>query len=210
MINTSILKKVVMALTGLAWFGFLITHLLANLQIYQGAETFNAYPEKLRQFGFLLWVAEAGLVLFLVAHVWSGLKAVGENRKARKKRYAVRSTFGRATFASRTMPIGGLILLIFIVLHVYTFKFGDWGRPNGLWGLVVETFKNPVVVAWYVLGCLALGLHLSHGLGSSLQTLGVGRPVWRVRLKRAGFVVGWLMAGGFMSLPLWSFLVPSP
>jgi succinate dehydrogenase / fumarate reductase cytochrome b subunit len=210
LLRASIIKKVVMAITGLAWFGFLITHLSANLLIYQGAETFNAYPVALRKFGFLLYVAEAGLVLLLVGHIWAAIKVTVENRRARGTGYAVRATNGKATFASRTMVYGGLLLLVFLVIHIKTFKFGDWDRANGLWGLVVETFKNPLYTGWYVLAMLALGLHLSHGLASSMQTFGFGRPIWRKRFHVLGFVIGWLMAGGFASLPIWCYLVPQP
>jgi succinate dehydrogenase / fumarate reductase, cytochrome b subunit len=208
--RTSIIKKVVMALTGLGWFGFLITHLSGNLLIYQGAETFNAYPAALRKFGFLLYIAEAGLVVLLLGHVVAALKVTLENRRARGQAYAVRATNGRATFASRTMALGGVLLLLFIVIHIRTFKFGDWTQANGLWGLVVSTYKNPLMVGWYVFAMILLGLHLSHGLASSLQTLGLGKPVWRARFRTVGFIVGWLMAGGFMSLPIWCYLVPQP
>src|SRR5262245_32625627 len=98
MIRASIIKKVVMAITGLAWFGFLITHLSANFLIYQGAETFNEYPVSLRKFGFLLWVAEGGLVVLLLGHIWGALSTTYENRRARGQTYAVRATGGRATF----------------------------------------------------------------------------------------------------------------
>jgi succinate dehydrogenase / fumarate reductase, cytochrome b subunit len=209
-IRTSIIKKVVMAITGLAWFGFLITHLSANFLIYQGAESFNAYPEALRKFGFLLYVAEAGLVLLLAGHVIAALRVTFENRRARGTGYAVRKTNGRATLASRTMAIGGVILLVFLVLHIRTFKFGDWTQAHGLWGLVVTTYKNPLMAAWYVLAMIVLGLHLSHGLASSLQTLGFGKPIWRERFHWIGFVTGWLMAGGFMSFPIWCYFVPQP
>jgi len=210
LLRASIIKKVVMAITGLAWFGFLITHLAANLLIYQGSDTFNAYPEQLRKFGFLLYVAEAGLVVLLAGHVFAAIKTTAENKRARGAPYAVRSTNGRATFASRTMVFGGLLLLVFLVLHIKTFKFGDWSGPNGLWGLVVETYKSPLIVAWYVLALIALGLHLSHGLASSMQTLGLGSPIWRRRFALIGFLAGWLMAGGFMSLPIWCYFIPQP
>ncbi len=210
MFRASIIKKVVMAITGLAWFGFLITHLSANFLIYQGAESFNAYPVALRKFGFLLYVAEAGLVVLLLGHVAMAIRTTIENRRARPRPYAVKSTNGRATFASRTMVYGGLLLLVFIVLHIRTFKFGNWDQANGLWGLVVETFKNPLITGWYVVAMLALGLHLSHGLASAMQTFGLNRPIWRARFRAIGFVVGWMMAGGFMSLPIWCYLVPHP
>jgi succinate dehydrogenase / fumarate reductase, cytochrome b subunit len=203
---TSILKKVAMALTGLALFGFLITHLAANLLIIKDAGEFNAYPEKLRAFGPLLWVAEAGLVAFFVIHAYSGIRVAIENRRARAQRYQVNKTAGEATFASRTMVIGGLILLIFLPLHVWMFKFGDWSGPMGLWGLVIDTFQNPLMVLWYEIAMLTLGFHLSHGLSSAMQTLGAQKPTWRPRLKRVGFGVGWLLAIGFAILPIWSYV----
>jgi succinate dehydrogenase / fumarate reductase cytochrome b subunit len=211
MIASSILKKVVMAVTGLAWFGFLVSHLSANLLIYQGAEAFNAYPVMLRKLGALLYVAEAGLVLLLLGHVFSAIRVTLENRRARPRGYDVRKTGGRSTLASRTMAIGGLILVVYIPAHVWWFKFyKSWDVPNGLWGVCVETFKNPAIVGWYLVALAALGLHLSHGLASAFQTLGLGKVMWRERLRKVGYVVGWAMAGGFASLPIWMYLVPKP
>lgn len=203
---SSILMKVLMALTGLAWVGFLVSHLAANLVMYAGPEQFNAYPEALRKFGVLLWVAEAGLVLLLATHVFSAIKLTMLNREARPTNYDSKSTLGRATLASRTMIVGGLILLVFLVLHIFTFKFGDWTGQGGLWGLVMRTFENPLIVAWYVLAMLALGLHLSHGVGSAFQTLGVFKPTWRKMLWKIGYGFGWAIALGFATIPIWAFM----
>jgi succinate dehydrogenase / fumarate reductase cytochrome b subunit len=133
-----------------------------------------------------------------------------ENRRARPVDYHAKATAGGATLASRTMAIGGVVLAFFVITHVKMFKYGDQSNAEGLWGLVVHTFHNPLVVAWYLLAMGALGLHLSHGFSSAFQTLGAGKPAWRTNLRRAGFALGWLIAIGFMSFPVWSFLHNDP
>jgi succinate dehydrogenase / fumarate reductase, cytochrome b subunit len=201
---TSILKKVAMAITGLGLFVFLIAHLSGNLLILMGPEAFNAYPVKLRELGPLLYAAEAGLAAFFVLHIYSGIRVTLENRKARPERYEVANTAGEATLASRSMAIGGVLLAVFLIIHLKMFKFSSWDVPNGLWGLVVDTFGNPLWVAFYELAMIALGLHLSHGFSSAFQTLGALKPRWRPRMRQVGFALGWALAIGFMILPIWS------
>lgn len=202
----SILKKFVMAITGLLWFGFLVAHLTGNFLLMKGEESFNAYAKLLESTGALLYAAEVALIVFLVSHIYSGIQTAVENRSARPRDYEVKKTNGRATVFSRSMLVGGVIMAVFIVTHVASFKFGDHGGEGGLHGLVMRSFANPLTVAWYVLAMIAIGMHLSHGLGSAFQTLGVSRTAWRVRLRNAGLVFGWLVAGGFVSLPIWAFL----
>lgn len=203
---TSILKKTLMALTGLAWFGFLIGHLTGNFLLFSGAEAFNEYAHFLESTGAILYLAEIGLVVFLATHIYSGIKVSLENRNARPSEYEVKTTNGQATVFSRSMLVGGVIMAIFIVTHIFTFKFGTRHPEEGLYGLVMESFQNPLTVAWYVLAMLALGMHLSHGLGSAFQTLGLSKSEWRERLRGAGMVFGWVIAGGFLSLPIWAFV----
>lgn len=206
MLLISIVKKTAMALTGLAWFVFLIGHLTGNFLLFKGESAFNAYAEFLEGTGALLYLAEVGLVVFLVAHIYSGIRVSMENRRARPFEYEIRKTNGKATVYSRSMLIGGVIIAVFIVLHVLTFKFGDHHGEGGLYGLVIRTFQNPLTVAWYGLAMVAIGMHLSHGFGSAFQTLGVAKTAWRGRLRIAGVVFGWLIAGGFMVLPIWAFI----
>lgn len=203
---TSILKKVGMAVTGLALFGFLIAHLTGNFLLMKGPQAFNDYSAFLHNTGVLLLLAEAGLVVFFLVHVVSGLRVTLENKKARTAQYAVKKTAGEATVFSRTMSVGGLIILIFVPVHVWMFKFGDASAAGGLWGLVMQEFSKPMTVAWYVVAMLAIGMHLSHGIGSAFQTLGILKPTWRPKLKFAGLAVGWAIALGFASLPLWAFM----
>lgn len=195
-----------MALTGLAWFGFLVGHLTGNFLLFAGAEEFNAYAKFLESTGGLLYAAEIGLIVFLATHIYSGIRVSMENRQARPRDYEVKTTNGQATVFSRSMLVGGVILAVFIVTHVATFKFGDHGGEDGLYGLVMRSFQNPLTVAWYVLSMMAVGMHLSHGLGSAFQTLGVAKATWRERLRTTGVVLGWVVAGGFMSLPIWAFV----
>lgn len=203
---TSILKKAGMAITGLALFGFTIGHLAGNLLIFKGAEGFNAYAQGLANLGALLYAAEVGLIIFFVVHAYSGIRVSIENRKARSAKYIAKTTAGQATLASRTMAVSGVLLAIFIVLHVRMFKYGDHTGEGGLWGLVIRTFQDPLMVAWYTVAMVALGLHLSHGIASALQTLGALKIGWREPLKKIGLGIGWAIALGFASLPIWSYI----
>src|SRR5688572_27486845 len=130
---TSILKKVAMAITGLGLFVFVVMHLAGNLLIFVSPEAFNGYSAKLHDLGPLLWVTEAGLLLFFVVHAASGIRVAIENRRARQRGYEVKKTAGEATLASRSMVPGGIILAIFLVLHIRMFKFGDIEGAGGLW-----------------------------------------------------------------------------
>ena len=204
----TIVPKILMSLTGLAWLGFVVGHLTGNFLLFSGPTKFDAYAKFLEDTGGLLILAEVGLIVFLATHIYSAFRLSGGNSAARPQRYAVQTTRGRATFASRTMLVGGIVLLVFIVTHVYMFKFGKTamaGDTRLLHALVIQSFKNPLVVTWYVLAMLALGLHLSHGFGSAFQTLGILNQAWRERLKLAGTVFGWVIAAGFISMPVWAF-----
>lgn len=200
----SILKKVTMAITGLLWAGFLVSHVSGNFLLYKGPEAFNGYSEMLHKLGGLLYLAEAGLVAFLALHIVSGIQLTLRNRAARPQPYGAARTNGKATLFSRSMIVGGLLIAIFIPLHVASFKYGDMSGPDGLYGLVVRSFgENKAMAAWYVLVMIAVGMHLAHGLGSAFQTLGVGNAERRTLLRKAGLAVGWAIALGFMSMPIY-------
>jgi succinate dehydrogenase / fumarate reductase cytochrome b subunit len=102
------------------------------------------------------------------------------------------------------MWYGGVILLLFLIMHVWMFKFGNQTGEHGLWGLVVRSFKNPWITAAYIFAMLPLGLHLSHGFTSALQSLGTLPPRWRVGIRKIGVIIGWLLAVGYILLPLWA------
>lgn len=203
----SIMKKALMALTGLCWFVYVLLHLLGNLLLWAGPEKYNEYAHALVS-NPLLIPAEIVLVVTLLAHVVTAFRVTNENNAARPQPYAMKAaSSGSSTLASRTMWYGGVILFIFIILHVWMFKYGDQSGVHGLWGLVVRSFKNPLVSLGYIIAMVALGFHLSHGFASALQTLGALLPHWRAYLRTGGQILGWLIAVGFILLPLWALFI---
>lgn len=202
---TSILKKTLMAVTGLVWFLFIIGHLLGNLLITVGPETYNAYAKALVS-NPLIYPAEILLLVFLVVHAFSAWRVTNENNQARPDRYMVKAaSTGSSTFASRTMWYGGVILLLFLIIHLWMFKFGDYEGEHGLWGLVVRSFHNPLISIGYIIAMIPLGMHLSHGFSSALQTLSAIQPQWYKGFKQAGQALGWLLAIGYILLPIWAW-----
>ncbi len=200
----SILKKVIMAVTGLAWFLYVILHLLGNLLLWAGPEMYNEYAHALVS-NPLIYPAEVGLVVFLLVHVVSAWRVTNENNAARPEPYVMKAaSTGNSSFASRTMWYGGAILLLFIIIHVWMFKFGDQSGTHGLWGLVVRSFKNPWITLAYIFVMFPLGLHLSHGFASALQTLSALQPRWHGALRQAGKILGWVLAIGYILLPIWA------
>lgn len=202
---TSILKKTLMAATGLVWFLFIIGHLLGNLLLMVGPETYNHYAEALVS-NPLIYPAEVLLLLFLGVHVFSAWRVTNENNQARPQPYLVKAaSTGSSTLASRTMWYGGVILLLFLIIHLIMFKFGDHGGEKGLWGLVVRSFHNPLIAIGYIIAMIPLGLHLSHGFSSALQTLSAIQPQWYNGFRQAGRALGWLLAIGYIILPIWAW-----
>jgi len=209
--GSTIFRKTVMALTGLALLGFLFTHLAGNLQLFAGAGTFNQYAGALEKMPMLIFPAEILLLIFFVVHIIAAIQVTLLNKSARPQNYDVRHTAGESTLASRTMMITGLIVLAFVIWHVWSFKFGvrpaDTAAPEGsLWLLVITEFQKPIVAALYVLCMIALGFHLSHGIASAFQTLGLLHIGWRSPAKKVGYAIGWLVAIGFAVLPIWGNL----
>lgn len=194
-----------MALTGLAWVGFLVGHLSGNLLMFKSKDAFNAYASGLHQLGPVLWLVEAGLVAILAIHVGAALRSIMRNKGARPRGYELSRTNGKATLFSRTMAIGGVVMLVFIVTHVFWFRV--LGDPAAMYERVVTSFKNPLIAGWYVLAMVFVGLHVAHGFGSAFQTLGAFKPEWRDRLRKAGVALGALVSLGFMSFPIWAFLM---
>jgi succinate dehydrogenase / fumarate reductase cytochrome b subunit len=205
-LGSSIGRKVIMAATGVVLFGFVIGHLVGNLQVYQGPEKLNAYAETLRHFPALLWAARIGLLLAVGLHIWSAYSLTRSNRAARARGYQ-RWEAHSSTYASRTMRWSGVIVLLFVVYHLLHFTFGArFVHPSFVPGDVyhnfVSGFQNPLVSLFYILAMLALGLHLYHGAWSILQTVGVSHPVLdRVRYGLAAAVTALIVLGN-ISMPV--------
>jgi succinate dehydrogenase cytochrome b subunit len=207
-LRSSLGLKIVMALTGVILFGFVIGHMLGNLQVYLGPEAFNAYAASLRALGHgtLLWVARGGLLIAVALHIWSAWRLTVMNNAARAVGY--REVERReSSYASRTMRWSGVILLLFIVYHLMHFTFGVHAvHPYFVHGDAyhnfVTGFQSPLVSGFYVLAMLALGLHLYHGAWSFMQTLGLSHPRYNnLRYAFAGFITLVILAGN-ISFPV--------
>ena len=211
-------RKIVMGLTGLLWFGFLLTHLAANLLLLVPDEgkAFNLYAHGLAQLGPLLYLAELGLLGALGLHVFTAARLQIGKRLARTQRYAVSASAGgpsRLGVASLSMAYTGLLLLAFLVVHLKGFKFGpetmvsyDGLEVRDLKFLVVQTYQDPLWVAGYMGVMVVLGIHLRHGLWSAAQSLGVSHPRWAPLLERTGSGAAVLMALGFFVIPIAIFV----
>ena len=205
-LGSSIGRKVVMAVTGLILFGFVIGHLLGNLQVYQGPEKLNGYAEALRHLGPLLWVARGVLLLSVGLHIWAAVSLTRSNRSARPRGYE-RWDSQSSTYASRTMRWSGVIVLLFVVYHLLHFTFGarvvhPQFIPGDVYHNFITGFQNPLVSAFYILAMLALGLHLYHGAWSILQTVGASHPrLDRVRYGLAAVVTALIVLGN-ISMPV--------
>jgi succinate dehydrogenase / fumarate reductase cytochrome b subunit len=205
--------KFVMGITGLGLSGFVLIHMLGNLALFISAEAYNKYSHALIK-NPLLPVAEMGLITFFLIHFYCAISLTLRNRAARPQRYAMATNGAKAvTNASKTMAATGTVLLTFIIYHIVTFKFGPHYDTvyNGvvmrdLQRLIVEVFQSPIYVGFYVVSLLVLGHHLSHGVQSSLQSLGLNHPQYTPAIKKIGFGFALLVAIGFISQPLYVFL----
>jgi succinate dehydrogenase / fumarate reductase cytochrome b subunit len=203
---SSIGKKVVMAVTGLALFGFVVVHMLGNLQVYLGPEALNAYAEGLRKLPALLWAMRAGLLAAVLLHVWSAYSLTRVNRAARPEGYRERANRA-STYASRTMRWSGVILLLFVVYHLMHFTFGTRAVhpqfvPSDVYHNFVTGFRHPLVSAFYVLAMLALGLHMYHGVWSMMQTVGLSHPRYNRWRQAFAVAITALVIGGNVSFPV--------
>lgn len=180
--QSSLGKKYVMAVTGLGLFGFVIIHMLGNLQVFLGPETINAYAAALKSNPLILWGARAGLLAIVSLHIVSALQLARINRQARPVSYATSKPVA-STFANRTILISGLIILAFIVFHLshYTIglvdpgllEFRDAQGRHDVYQMVITGFSNPLISVFYIVSMGLLLLHLSHGVSSLFQSLGL-------------------------------------
>lgn len=203
-INSSIGKKAVMALSGLGLGLFVVVHLAGLSTIFRGRGAFAAYADHLNNLGWLLWPGELLLLLFFLVHIGVGLLLLVENLRARPQRYAVSQRSG-ATWSSRTMPYSGLFLLLFQACHLAHFHFAD---PSSLSDLLRAGLAQPATAIFYLTGVLALGLHLGHGLWSSLQSLGVSHPKYDRWLAIGGLGLSAFVTTLFAIIPLLALFCP--
>jgi succinate dehydrogenase / fumarate reductase cytochrome b subunit len=211
--SSSVGTKLLIGLTGLALFAYLIVHLAGNLLIFAGQDTFNEYSHTLISNPLVIPV-EIGLLLIFILHIYKTVRMWMGNQAARPVGYTKKEWAGyksRKSLASSTMIYTGLIILVFVVIHLQQFKFGAMyqiGDPpiRDLYRTEVEVFSAPLWVIAYVVCVLLVGLHLRHGISSALQSLGIDHPVYTRRLTMWGTVLAIVIGGGFAIIPLWVFL----
>jgi succinate dehydrogenase / fumarate reductase cytochrome b subunit len=210
LINSSVGLKSLMAVTGLLLVGFVILHMIGNLNAYRGADALNSYAQTLKNFGPLLWVARLGLLSIFIVHLAAAFRLTAIARKARPIAYAFQKPIV-STFASRTMMMSGLIILFFLLYHLAHFTFhwfddyGAWTDAQGrqdVYRMFVTGFQNPLASLFYVVANVLLGLHLSHAIQSLFQTLGIKSNKFAPLIKCGGVSVAWLVAGANISFPV--------
>ena len=207
-LRSSLGLKIVMALTGVALFGFVVAHMIGNLQVYMGPEALNAYAVLLRALGHgaALWVARAVLLVSVLLHIWSAWRLTQMNNAARAVGYREK-VYREATYASRTMRWSGVIVLLFIVYHLLHFTIGVHAvHPQFVHGDAyhnfVTGFQNPLVSGFYILAMLALGLHLYHGAWSFMQTLGLSHPKYNHLRHAFASLITLVVVAGNISFPV--------
>jgi succinate dehydrogenase / fumarate reductase, cytochrome b subunit len=201
----------IVAATGVVLILFVIGHLLGNLQIFLGPAWINGYAEHLRQLGPFLWVIRGVLLTVVLLHIYYTIRLAIENRRARPEQYVRKETV-KATIASRSMVLSGLILLAFIIYHLLHFsvrvtdpRFATLPRDPlnqyDVYSMMILGFSHPPVSAFYILSMFLLCLHLSHGSSSFFQSLGLNNKKLAPRLARWGRVFAWLLFVGYSSIP---------
>jgi succinate dehydrogenase / fumarate reductase cytochrome b subunit len=222
-LKSTVGSKYLVAITGLMLVGFLLAHFAGNALVFKGRDALNTYARGLRDLGALLWVARIGLLVVFVVHIYLAVKLSLRNKAARPDKYQHPATV-RASFASRTMLLSGLLILVFTVYHLahYTFavtqhgpsgeNFHDmvetgWNPKNpaepryDVYAMVIHGFSNPWVSISYIVAQLILGLHLSHGISSTMQTIGWNSPRCWPMIRCIGLTITAIIVLGNISIP---------
>jgi len=200
-VQSSVGLKLFMAVTGLCFCAFLAVHLAGNLSLFGGREMFNSYAEHLHALGVLLVVAEWGLVILAAIHILTGLTLFLQNRRARPVRYKVNKNAGGRTIGSATMPYTGVLILLFVIIHLLNFHFVD-KTTTTIFDIVSAAFANPAYVIFYVVAVVVAAVHVSHGFWSAFQTLGANHPKYMPLIRLLSVVFALAVGVGFGLLPI--------
>lgn len=203
-LDNPVAKKLLMALTGFGLVAFLFIHLIGNMSLYAGPGGINVYGQTLHALPPVVWAFRAAMLALFVIHVWLGIKVTLENQAARPTPYAKRE-YLKVTLASRTMIWTGAVIALLLVYHIMHFTVQNlypdtaanvlkdaMGRPD-VYTMVIASFKKAGVSLLYFVWMFAIALHVSHGVHSGLQTVGLANektlPLWtRLALCVAAFV----------------------
>ncbi len=222
-VRSSLGSKYLMAITGVCLIGFVIVHMVGNLQIFLGRQALNDYAHHLEEIPTLLWIARIGLLTIFTVHIVFGVGLWLSNRRARPTSYEVEDTV-HASWASRNMLLTGLVVLAFVIYHLLHFTFGvtdpaSFKRNTAevpmykaadpaanpeydTAAMVVGGFEKPMVSIAYIVAMIILGLHLWHGAGSWLQSLGLKNKRTMGLIDGVGAAVAVLVVVGNCSMPL--------
>jgi len=198
--HTTVGKKVIMALSGVIIVGFVIVHFLGNLNLYLGPQAMNGYAEKLQSMPPLVWGTRLVLLAAFGAHIASALALWVRNVKARGSRYKKHRDLA-TDYAARTMYWSGPILLLFVVYHLLHFTILP-AHPGDAYRNVVEGFQHPLIAGVYIVGNLALGFHIFHGIFSAFQSLGANHPRYNSYRRDIAVAISAAITLGNLSFPI--------
>ena len=214
-LNSQVGRKLLTGITGILLVFFVIFHLLGNLAIFGEANAMNEYTKLLHSLGPLLWVARIGLLIAFVLHAWIGISIWWRKRQARPQKYKVYSSKGgpsKQSLSSRSMAFTGIVLLVFVVIHINTFALGETEtitvageQYSDLKSLVLETFQSPVYAFGYTIVMILLGVHLGHGVWSSFVSMTMRSKKTSAIVYTAGIILAILLAVGFLFIPLYIY-----
>lgn len=211
-------RKILTGVTGVGLILFIIGHLIGNLTIFGGEEAFNSYTYQLENLGVILYIIEFILVVGFLLHAYLGISIWLKRRRSRPEDYEKYQSKGgpsHNTWASRSMIFTGIVLLVFLVIHIDTFKFGEtemvalegMGVENArdLKALVIEKFTDPLYAFGYTFVMLLLGFHLKHGFWSAFTSLTMKHTRFSRIINAIGIIFAILLAIGFIFIPLYIY-----
>ena len=217
---SSVGKKIINALTGLALVIFIIVHLIGNLTLLSGDPgQFNSYAHFYVSMGKLLYVFELGIIALFAFHITMAIWVWFDKRRARPESYKMTANAGspsKKTWSSKNMIITGLVLFIFTTIHLLHFKYGPGVADNYVYSIngeqirdlhrvVIEGFSNEIYVIGYAIAMILLGFHLRHGFWSAFQSLGVQHSRLVPIIYAIGILIAIVLAAGFLLLPIYIY-----
>ena len=212
--SSSVGTKLLIGITGLLLFLYLVLHLAGNALVFAGPEVFNEYAHKLISNPLIIPI-EIGLLAVFVVHIYNAIRNFATNRAARPVAYQRKELAGhtsRKSLSSSTMIASGLLVLLFVIVHVKQFKFGSYYQTvandavRDLYRTELEVFQNPLWVVVYVLGTVLVGLHLRHGIASGFQSIGFDHPLYTRRLTTWSVILAVVIGGGLGLIPILLYL----
>jgi len=220
LLSSTIGLKILMAVTGFVWVGFVLGHMVGNLQVLlpmpdDGVHTINKYAAMLQGLGGALWAVRLVLLATFAAHVWSAITLSKRNKAARAARYELTQNI-QAKQSSYYMLISGLVILGFVIFHLAHFTLGvvqpeaaNIFLPNGMhdvYSMLILGFRNPVYAGLYIVANVLLGMHLHHAVSSMFQTLGLRTAKYRAYIDLVSPAIAAAVIFGNVLMPVVAFL----